>query len=209
MSSKIVVFISGSGTNLQAIIDNCASGVIPGHIVRVISSSAKAYGLQRAAKAGIPTTVHALKTYYSGIPKEDTVKRKEARAQFDKDLAQLVLKENPDIVVCAGWMLILSKEFLKPIDQAHIPAINLHPALPGAFEGTHAIERSWEAGQKGEVDEGGCMIHYVTEELDRGEPIVVSKIPVVKGESVDDWEARIHGLEHAAIVEGTRKVLQG
>lgn len=208
---SIIVLISGNGTNLQALIDNCKSGKIPGKITHVISSSAKAYGLERASKADIPTTVHRLYTYYKGIPREDKKNRAKARAKFDKDLSTLILNklEKPDLIVCAGWMLILSSEFLKPMEAADVPIINLHPALPGAFEGTHAIERSWDAGQKGIVNKGGCMIHYVIEQVDRGKPLIVKEIPVIKGETVDDFEARIHAQEHVAIVEGTVEVLEG
>ncbi|QPG73309.1 hypothetical protein FOA43_000619 [Brettanomyces nanus] len=213
MSSKpsIIVLISGSGTNLQALIDNCESGRIQGHITHVISSSAKAYGLERAAKAHIPTTVHRLKEYYQNISKEDKEGRACARGRFNKDLGDLILSRlgKPSLIVCAGWMLILSNEFLKPMSEADVPIINLHPALPGAFEGTHAIERSWEAGQQGKVTKGGCMIHYVIQEVDKGEPLIVKEIPVIKGETVDDYETRIHSKEHAAIVEGTVKVLNG
>lgn len=208
---SILVLISGNGTNLQALIDNCKSGKIPGKITHVISSSAKAYGLERASKANIPTTVHRLYTYYKGISKDDKENRIKARAKFDRDLATLILDKlgKPDLIVCAGWMLILSSEFLKPMEAANVPIINLHPALPGAFEGTHAIERSWDAGQKGLVNKGGCMIHYVIEQVDRGQPLIVKEIPVIKGETVDDFEARIHAQEHVAIVEGTIKVLKG
>lgn len=208
---SILVLISGNGTNLQALIDNCKSGKIPGKITHVISSSAKAYGLERASKANIPTTVHRLYTYYKGISKEDKENRIKARAKFDRDLATLILDKlgKPDLIVCAGWMLILSSEFLKPMEAANVPIIDLHPALPGAFEGTHAIERSWDAGQKGLVNKGGCMIHYVIEQVDRGQPLIVKEIPVIKGETVEDFEARIHAQEHVAIVEGTIKVLKG
>lgn len=207
--AKIVVLISGSGSNLQALID-ASTGENPtlkGDICRVISSSDSAFGLERAKKAGIPTTIHTLKSYNAGIPKASKKKRKRARDQFDADLAKLVINENPDLVVCAGWMLILSLAFLNPISKANIPIINLHPALPGTFEGTHAIERSWEAGQKGEITKGGCMIHYVIEAVDLGEPIVVKEIPIIKDETVEAWEERIHNLEHIAIVEGAQAAL--
>ncbi|KAH3670785.1 hypothetical protein OGAPHI_001301 [Ogataea philodendri] len=208
MSPSILVLISGSGSNLQALIDACASGRIAGKITHVISSSSNAYGLERAAKASIATTTHELKTYYKGIPKEEKKLRLEARAEFNKDLVKLILESiKPDMIVCAGWMLILSSDFLKPLNDASIPIINLHPALPNQFEGTCAIERSWQAGQDGLVQKGGCMIHYVIEEVDKGNPLVVREIEVIKGEPLDKWEERIHALEHEAIVEGTIKVV--
>lgn len=205
MVARIVVLISGSGTNLQALIDNVAS--FPAEIVHVISSSATAYGLTRASNANIPTSVHSLKTYYTDIPKEDKSKRQIARNKFDSDLASKIEQLKPDIVVCAGWMLILSPSFLQPMSKI-CDVINLHPALPGCFAGTHAIERSWEAGQKGEITNGGCMVHYVIEEVDGGKPIIVETVDVRKEESCDDWEARIHAKEHKAIVAGTKVVLK-
>ena len=206
---KIVVLISGSGSNLQALIDASTNEPkkLNGTITKVISSSPTAYGIERAQKANIPTIVHTLKSYYNGIPKEDKAARKVARDKFDHDLAELVIKEQPDLVVCAGWMLILSLSFLNPISEVNIPIINLHPALPGAFEGTHAIERSWKAGQKGEIKKGGCMIHYVIEAVDLGEPLVVKELPVTAWESLEKWEAKIHALEHEAIVEGAQLAL--
>ncbi|TID13533.1 hypothetical protein CANINC_004891 [Pichia inconspicua] len=206
---KIVVLISGSGSNLQALIDASAGENIKlkGSIVKVISSSPKAYGLTRAEKADIPTVVHTLKSYYEGIPKENKEERKTARDKFDADLAEMILKEKPDLVVCAGWMLILSLACLNPLTKAGIPIINLHPDLPGTFEGTHAIERSWEAGQKGDINKGGCMVHYVIEAVDLGEPLIVKELEVTKGETVDEWEEKIHKLEHIAIVEGAQKAL--
>jgi phosphoribosylglycinamide formyltransferase len=207
---KIVVLISGSGSNLQALIDASTDEPkkLNGNITRVISSSPKAYGLKRAEKSNIPTTIHSLKTYYKDISKESKEERKIARDKFDADLADLIIKEKPDLVVCAGWMLILSLSFLNPLSKENIPIINLHPALPGAFEGTHAIERSWEAGQKGEITKGGCMIHYVIEEVDLGKPLVVKELEVIKGESVEEWEEKIHKLEHIAIVEGAELALE-
>lgn len=211
----VLVLISGSGTNLQAIIDAVAAGKVDAEIIRVISSSPTAYGLTRAQKAEIPTTVHHLKDYYADIPKGD---RPRARKQFNRDLANLVLHGSkdgeeiakhvvPDLIVCAGWMLILSPDFLGPLEEEDVRIINLHPALPGAFDGTHAIERAWKAGQDGEITKGGVMIHRVIQEVDAGEPLLVSEIDVVKGETVEEYEARVHSLEHEAIVEGTRRAL--
>lgn len=209
---KIVVLISGSGSNLQALIDatklNDGPNKLNGEITRVISSSSTAFGLTRAKNANIKTTTHLLKDYYKGISKDDKINRKIARDKFDNDLSEIVLNEKPDLIICAGWMLILSLSFLNPISKAKIPIINLHPALPGAFEGTHAIERSYKAGQDGLISKGGCMIHYVIEEVDLGEPLIVKEIPVIKGEPLEDWETRIHDLEHKAIVEGAQLALK-
>jgi phosphoribosylglycinamide formyltransferase len=104
-------------------------------------------------------------------------------------------------------MHILAPAFLTPIKAASIPIINLHPALPGALNGAHAIERAWKAFQVGEITKTGVMIHYVIEEVDQGEPIIVKEIEPQQGESLDSLETRIHQIEHQAIVEGTNIAL--
>jgi phosphoribosylglycinamide formyltransferase len=133
-----------------------------------------------------------------------------AREQYDADLAKLILRElpiRPDLIVCAGWMHILGPMFLSPMKAAGIPIINLHPALPGAFNGAHAIERAWKAFQDGEIEKTGVMIHYVIEEVDEGQPIVVREITMIRGESLEELETRIHQVEHQAIVQGTNIAL--
>ncbi|CCH43724.1 hypothetical protein BN7_3278 [Wickerhamomyces ciferrii] len=217
MTQKITVLISGSGSNLQAIIDAIESKNLDAEIQQVISSSSDAYGLKRAEKFGIETKIHSLKSYYQDKPKGD---RPQLRKQFNKDLANLIIygskDENdpfpgykkPDLIVCAGWMLILSPEFLLPLEDEEIDIINLHPALPGAFEGTHAIDRAWKAAQDGEITKGGVMIHYVIQEVDMGKPFVIKEIEIPKGISLEDYEEKVHKVEHIAIVEGTIKALK-
>lgn len=221
MPLNITVLISGSGTNLQALIDAESDGkLLNGKITQVISSSSTAYGLTRAENSKISTKIHALKDYYKGISKDKTEERKAKREQFNIDLANLLIygsvdksKEDtnytkPDLIVCAGWMLILAPAVLKPLEEAGITIINLHPALPGAFDGTHAIEGCWKAGQDGEITEGGVMIHKVITEVDRGEPILVKKLELKKDETLEEYEERVHKVEHVAIVEGTNKILE-
>lgn len=219
MALHITVLISGSGTNLQALIDAEKKGQLKGTITEVVSSSETAYGLTRASNASIPTKNHILKNYYKGIPKEQVELRKQKREQFNLDLANLLIYGNiegtkddkyikPDLIVCAGWMLILSPSVLEPLEKAGITIINLHPALPGAFEGTHAIDRCWKEGQEGKINKGGVMIHRVIAEVDRGEPILVKELDLIKGESLEDYEERVHKVEHVAIVEGSNIILQ-
>lgn len=215
---SITVLISGSGSNLQAIIDAQNSGQLNGKVTQVISSGSKAYGINRANDNGIPSKAIELKQYYKRIPKENKDQRQTKRCEFNRDLANLIIYGNvegtqdndyqkPDLIVCAGWMLILSIDFLEPLENQGIPIINLHPALPGAFDGTHAIERAWKAGQNGEIKTAGVMIHKVIKEVDRGEPVLVKELDLRQGESLDDYESRVHDLEHEAIVEGTNIVL--
>lgn len=211
---RITVLISGSGSNLQAIIDSIESNVIPNaEIVCVISSSKKAYGLTRASSKCIPTKVHSLYPYYKGIPKENTEERKQKRVEYEIELADIINSTNPDIVVCAGWLLILGSDCLKKINK-DIPIINLHPALPGAFDGTvHAIDMAYETAlevrkEKNEKFTAGCMCHYVIEDVDKGEPIVVKKLVIdTEKETLEQYEERLHRAEHVAIVEATNKVL--
>ncbi|BFZ64816.1 Bifunctional purine biosynthetic protein ADE5,7 [Saitoella coloradoensis] len=198
---SIVVLISGSGSNLQALMDNQSSDY---KIIHVISNKKAAYGLERAAKASIPTSVHNIVPYKKKHPEDAAA----ARADFDRELAEKIKELNPDLVVCAGWMHILSSECLRPLREADIPLINLHPALPGAFDGAHAIDRAYDAFQKGEISRTGCMIHWVIEEVDRGEPLLIKEIEMKEEESLEDLENRIHSVEHVAIVEGTKLALR-
>lgn len=91
--------------------------------------------------------------------------------------------------------------------QKPIPVINLHPALPGAFDGAHAIERAYEAFQKGEIKHSGVMVHRVVKEVDRGQPVLVREVEILPGEPLEAFEERLHQVEWKLIVEGTRKVL--
>ncbi|KAK6464481.1 phosphoribosylglycinamide formyltransferase [Scheffersomyces coipomensis] len=222
MSLNITVLISGSGTNLQALIDAEKSHLLKGTITQVISSNESAFGITRAQNAHIKLIKsHTLKSYYKGIPKDQTEQRQAKREQFNLDLANLLIYGNingtksndddykkPDLIVCAGWMLILSPTVLIPLEKEGITIINLHPALPGAFEGTHAIDRAWKAGQDGEISKGGVMIHRVITEVDKGDPVLVKEIDLIKSDTLEQYEDKVHKVEHVAIVEGTNIILQ-
>lgn len=110
----------------------------------------------------------------------------------------------------AAELIQASKELpAPPAKQRYpIPCINLHPALPGAFDGAAAIPRAFEAFQKGEVANTGAMVHRVIKEVDRGEPLVVREVEIKKEDTLEDLEARIHSIEHEIIVEGTRLLLE-
>jgi phosphoribosylglycinamide formyltransferase len=165
-----------------------------------------AYGLERAAKASIPTTYHNLVPYKKQHPQAiDT-----ARTQYDADLAKIILDStpHPDLIVCAGWMHIVTPSFLTPIASANIKIINLHPALPGEFAGAGAIERAWKAGREEGLKRTGVMIHEVIAEVDAGAAIVTQEVELQEGEALEALEERIHGVEHGLIVEGTRRTLE-
>lgn len=186
--SKIVVLISGNGSNLQALIDTVASGDLDVEIAAVVSNQSDAYGLTRATNAQIPTAVLNL---------EDVLSDGGNREGFDVELAGLVAAYDPDLIVLAGWMLILGEGFL---DRFPNRVINLHPAMPGAFPGTRAIERAHEAFHRGEIKRTGVMIHKVIPEVDAGPVVTMEPVPIFEGESVAELEERVHLVEHNLIV---------
>ncbi|KAF2819372.1 phosphoribosylglycinamide formyltransferase [Ophiobolus disseminans] len=208
---NLTVLISGNGSNLQALIDACASGALPNtRITHVISNRQKAFGRERARNASIPDSYHNLVQYKKKHP-QTPEGIEAARKEYDADLANIILasKPRPDLIVCAGWMHIVTPSFLTPIADAGIKIINLHPALPGEFAGAGAIERAWKAGQEEGLKRTGVMIHEVIAEVDAGDAIVTKEVELRKDESLDKLETRIHGVEHGLIVEGTKKTLEG
>ena len=192
---RIVVLVSGSGTNLQALIDAVQQGRLPARIVAVFSNRRDAYGLVRAEQAGIPTRYAPLK------PFRDAGRSREA---YDAELANTVASFQPDLVVLAGWMHVLSPAFL---DHFSRRVINLHPALPGQLAGTQAIERAYGAFRQGEISHSGCMVHYAIPEVDAGAVIAQQVVPLYPSDSLDDFEARMHAAEHELIVRATALAL--
>jgi phosphoribosylglycinamide formyltransferase-1 len=160
--------------------------------VAVISNKPDAYGLQRAARAGVPTTV---------ITKDQAPERRD----YDALLAGYAASYRPDYIVLAGWMRVLTSAFLERFPNR---VINLHPALPGAFPGTHAIERAYEAWQQGEIDHSGVMVHLVPDEgVDSGPVLGVQEVAFVPGESLEQFEGRMHAVEHTLLVETLNRLL--
>ena len=208
-AAKITVLISGTGSNLQAIIDSCNTEALPNaNIVRVISDRKDAQGLKRAESAGIPTTYHGILPYKKKYP--DDSERPgflEARQAYDARLAEIVLEDQPDIVVCAGFMRIVTPSFLNPLSAAGLYLINLHPSLHGDLVGPDCIKRAWEEFQQGKRTKTGVMVHYVIAEVDEGEPIVQKEVDMHGCASLEELQQRIHATEHGLIVEGTRRVI--
>ena len=128
----------------------------------------------------------------------------DARSAYDEALAELVKADRPNLVVCAGWMHVFSPSFLEPMAAASIPVINLHPALPNAYDGIDAIRRAHNDWKAGKIDQTGLMIHDVIEKVDAGQPLLVKTVPFVKGQDdeLEAFEQRLHEVEWAAIVEG-------
>lgn len=189
MNKRIVVLISGSGSNLQAIIDAISAKKLHAEIALVVSNKKDAYGLERAKQAGITTNYFPLKPY------KDAGKSREL---YDEALGKLIQAYAPDLIVLAGWMHILSPAFL---DQFPRRVINLHPALPGEYPGTHAIERAFDAFQRGEITRSGIMVHYAVPEVDAGDVIIQAEVPILATDKLEDFQKRIQATEHQVIVQ--------
>jgi phosphoribosylglycinamide formyltransferase 1 len=190
--SRLVVLISGNGSNLQAILDACTAGELPGSVVSVISNKADAYGLTRARNTGIEAIY---------FPKLEN----ESRRDYDTRLALYVSTCLPDYVILAGWMRILTSSFLN-----HFPngVINLHPALPNMFPGIHAIERAYKAYQRGEIDCTGVMVHLVPDEgVDNGPVLGQQEIYFRPSETLEQFESRVHAVEHELLVNTLKSIL--
>jgi phosphoribosylglycinamide formyltransferase-1 len=178
-TKKIVVLISGSGTNLQAIADklhNQPLGSKQTEIVAVISNKSDAYGLQRANDAGIESIVVASKGFNS-------------REEYDALLSAEIDKLQPDLIVLAGFMRILSSEF---VNKYQGKMINIHPSLLPKYTGTNTHQRAIDAGD--EVH--GASVHFVTPELDSGPVVLQAKVPVFSNDSAEDLRERVLTQEH-------------
>ncbi len=185
MTSRLVVLISGNGSNLQAILDACASGELDATVVSVISNKAEAFGLTRAQNAGIESR---------HFPKLEN----ESRNEYDARLAVYVSTYLPDYVILAGWMRILSNSFLSSFPNR---VVNLHPALPETFPGTHSIERAFEAYQRGEIKHTGIMVHLVPDEgVDNGPVLATEIVPIFADDTLESLEARVHQTEHKLLI---------
>lgn len=175
---RIAVLISGSGSNLQALIDAIQSGQINGLIVQVISNKADAFGLTRAQNAGIATTCIDHKAF-------------DSRESFDQAVQKVIDEHNVDLVVLAGFMRILSASFVQHFTGR---MINIHPSLLPKYKGLHTHRRAIEA----QDSEHGCTVHFVTEELDGGPLLVQAVVPVLPTDTEDSLQQRVHSREHIA-----------
>ncbi|PIB52761.1 phosphoribosylglycinamide formyltransferase [Pseudomonas sp. 2995-1] len=172
----VVVLLSGTGSNLQALIDSTRTGDSPVRIAAVISNRSDAYGLQRARDAGIETRSLDYKAF-------------EGREAFDSALIELIDAFNPKLVVLAGFMRILSGDFVRHYDGR---LLNIHPSLLPKYKGMHTHQRALEAGDS----EHGCSVHFVTEELDGGPLVVQAVVPVESDDSAQTLAQRVHTQEH-------------
>ena len=192
MVANLIVFISGNGTNLQAIIDGIENGILQNmEISLVISNRKTAHGLKRAKKAGILTRVELFD------------KKKMSREEYDHRLKNIVSCFSPSLIVLAGWMHIFSKEFL----DCPYTVINIHPALPGKFPGKNAIKQAYDAYKSGMIKETGIMIHEVTEEVDVGKIIGTYNIPIHKHDTLESLTTRVQYYEKPILLKSIINIL--
>lgn len=173
---RAVVLISGSGSNLQAFIDQINADELPLDITLVISNVADAYGLKRAALAGLKTVCIRHSDYHS-------------RLEFDQALMAQIDESQPELVILAGFMRILTTEFVEHYRQR---LINIHPSLLPKYPGTHTHQRAIDAGDAWH----GASIHFVVPEVDAGPIILQGRLPIKDGDTVDTLQQRIHQVEH-------------
>lgn len=201
MKTKVAVLVSGGGTNLQALIDYEKENgtVCPYEIVVVISDHKDAFALERAKKAGIPTSI---KSPYSVMGKETAVaaSRDEKRTAVSNAMLEVCEKYEAQVIVEAGCLTVLAGDILKKYANM---IINLHPALLPKFGGVgmfghHVHEAVLAAGEK----ESGCTVHIADGGCDTGKILVQKKVPVLPDDTPDTLYARIAPEEHKAIVEG-------
>lgn len=173
---SIVVLISGSGSNLQAIIDAVEAGKINGKINAVISNKADAYGLTRADNVDIANFVLNHKEY-------------DSRENYDAAVMAKIDEFKPDVVVLAGFMRILTAGF---VEHFKGKLVNIHPSLLPKYQGLDTHQRAIDAGD----EEHGCSVHFVTEELDGGPVILQAKVPLFNDDTADTLAQRVHVQEH-------------
>lgn len=178
---RIGVLISGSGTNLQAILDRIADGSLNARVACVISSRPDAYGIIRAKEAGIPTTVLNRDVYSDPIA-------------ADKHIVEVLQAAGASYVIMAGYMRKLTPVVL---DAFPDKVVNLHPALLPSFKGAHAIEDAFNFG----VKVTGITVHFANEDYDKGPIIAQRAVPVLETDTLDSLEQRIHDAEHELFPE--------
>lgn len=198
MTARLAVLASGDGSNLQAILDACASGDLDATVVCVLSDNPNAGALARAVAARVP---HVL-----------VQRRPEARgATFDRQawdvsLAGAVVKTSPDFVILAGFMRLLSGSFLDCFPQR---VINLHPARPGELPGLNAIERAFAQFVAGTRATSGVMVHLVPDEgVDDGPVLATVDVPLHRGDTLELFAARMHAAEHQLLVTTLARLVE-
>jgi phosphoribosylglycinamide formyltransferase-1 len=189
MSCRTAILISGSGTNLQAFIDAVAAGSLALDLCVVFSNNPKAFGLERAEKAGIPTAC----IQHGDFPD---------RVSFDHAVIAELDRWNPELLILAGFMRILSPAFVNHYEGK---VLNIHPALLPKYPGLNTHQRVLDAGDEWH----GSTVHFVTEELDGGPRILQGRVPVNPNESAEELQHRVQAIEHQIYPEAADLVGSG
>lgn len=189
IKARLVVLISGGGSNLQSFIDASENGSLNAEIAAVISNKVGVAGLERAAKADIPGIVMDHRAF-------------DSRQEFDENLAELIESFNPDLVILAGFMRILTPDF---VTRFLGRLMNIHPSLLPAYPGLHTHQRAIDAGDS----EAGATVHFVTPELDGGPSVLQARVAVETGDSAADLAARVLGYEHQIYPQAAQWFCQG
>ena len=189
--ARLAVLASGSGSNLGAILAACANGSLDANVVLVAGDRPNAGAFDRAKAAGVPATV------VLEVPADRSMRR-----AWAIDLGSLVAVHKPDWVVLAGFMRILPAEFLNQFPNR---VVNLHPALPGEFVGTRAIERALTEAKDGLRTSTGIMVHLVPDEgVDNGPVLATQVVPILPEDDLAALSTRVHQAEHLLLVETLR-----
>jgi len=181
---RTAVFVSGGGSNLQALLDAAAHPEFPAEIVLVLSNKADAYGLERAKKAGVPTVVLSHKDYAN-------------REAFDDAMHEVLVAQGIELVCLAGFMRLLTPDF---VQRWHGRMINIHPSLLPSFKGLHTHERAIAEG----VRFAGCTVHFVVAEMDAGPIIIQAAVPILSDDTPDVLAARVLQSEHQIYPQALR-----
>lgn len=189
MSGRIVVLISGRGSNLAAILRRQREGGLHGEVVAVFSNRPRAPGLEHARRAAVPVELLSHRKFAT-------------RADFDAELARRIDSYRPDLVVLAGFMRILGPVFVRHFAGR---LINTHPSLLPRFKGLDAVSQALEAG----AVETGCSVHFVTEEVDGGPVIAQRRVPIRPGDTREVLEARVLEQEHQLLPETIARFCRG
>ena len=194
MTSRLVVLATGSGSNLQTILDACADGTLEAEVVLVVVNRRTAYAAERAAAAGVPSVYRPMGPFREAVPDDP----RRARERYDAALAAEIADVRPDLIVQAGWMHLFTSAFL---DRFPGMVVNLHPALPGAFPGAHAIDDAWAAHETDGLNHTGVMVHLVPDEgVDDGPVLASQRVPITADDTRETLEARLHEVEHELFV---------
>lgn len=184
---RIAIFVSGSGTNMENLIRKAKAGEIPAEIALVVSDNPEAGALEKAKRYGVPVAL---------IPRKQFASKQE----FEAEIIRKVDAAKVDLIVLAGFMRVLSPEFVKHYEKR---IVNIHPACLPAFPGAHAIQDAFRA----KVKETGVTVHWVTAEVDAGPVILQRKVPIDPQDTLESLEAKVHAVEYEIYPEALKKVL--